>query len=72
MERWVHRKISRDNDAILAALEGGLQWHRRRHEREARGAAPIPPGTTPVAGTGVTPEAAASAVQPPMDATNEG
>jgi len=72
MERWVHRKISRDNDAILAALEGGLKWHRKRRAREARGAAAVPPGTTPVAGTGVTPEAAASAVQPPMDATNEG
>ena len=69
MERWVHEKISRDNDAILAALEGGLKWHQRRR---ARSAAPIPPGTTPAAGTGVTAEAAASATQPDMDATNEG
>jgi hypothetical protein len=72
LERWVHQKISRDNDAILAALEGGLKWHRKRREREARGAAPIPPGTTPVAGTGITAEAAASAMQPDADATNEG
>ena len=28
--------ISRDNDTILAALEGGLAWHRKRREREAR------------------------------------
>lgn len=33
LERPVHRRISRDNDAILAALEGGLRWHRRRKER---------------------------------------
>ena len=72
LERWVHQKISRDNDTILAALEGGLAWHRKRRERDARRATPIPPGTTPVAGTGVTAEAAASALQPPMDATNEG
>ncbi len=69
MERWVHGRISRDNDAILRALEGGLKWHRRRR---ARAAMPIAPGTTPVAGSGITPEAAASASQPPMDATDEG
>lgn len=33
LERWVHRRISRDNDTILAALEGGLRWHRKRRER---------------------------------------
>jgi hypothetical protein len=33
-ERAVHRSISRDNDAILAALNGGLRWHRKRRERE--------------------------------------
>jgi hypothetical protein len=33
LERAVHRRISRDNDEILAALEGGLRWHRRRRER---------------------------------------
>ncbi|GIU85554.1 MAG: hypothetical protein KatS3mg009_0069 [Acidimicrobiia bacterium] len=32
-ERRVHAAISRDNDAILAALEGGLAWHRRRRAR---------------------------------------
>jgi hypothetical protein len=37
LERWVHQRISRDNDAILAALEGGLRWHRRRRAREAGG-----------------------------------
>lgn len=33
LEGPVHRRISRDNDAILSALEGGLRWHRRRKER---------------------------------------
>ena len=35
LERWVHARISRDNDTILAALEGGLKWHRKRRAREA-------------------------------------
>jgi hypothetical protein len=35
LERWVHRKISRDNDEMIAALEGGLGWHRKRRAREA-------------------------------------
>jgi hypothetical protein len=39
MERWVHSRISRDNDTILAALEGGLKWHRKRRAREAAAAA---------------------------------
>ncbi|MBM3674854.1 MAG: polyketide cyclase / dehydrase and lipid transport family protein [Actinobacteria bacterium] len=34
LERWVHRRISKDNDTILAALEGGLRWHRKRRARE--------------------------------------
>ena len=33
LERRVHASISRDNDAILAALNGGLRWHRKRRER---------------------------------------
>ncbi|HEX5614475.1 MAG TPA: polyketide cyclase / dehydrase and lipid transport family protein, partial [Acidimicrobiia bacterium] len=32
-ERAVHRRISRDNDTILAALEGGIRWQRKRRER---------------------------------------
>ena len=32
LERWVHHRLSRDNDTILAALEGGVRWHRRRKE----------------------------------------
>lgn len=36
-ERGVHRRISRDNDAILAAIEGGIQWHRRRRARDPSG-----------------------------------
>lgn len=35
-ERRVHAAISRDNDAILAALEGGVRWHRKRRAREAQ------------------------------------
>ncbi len=35
LERWVHRRISRDNDEMIAALEGGLGWHRKRRAREA-------------------------------------
>jgi len=35
LERVVHRRISRDNDTILAAIEGGVRWHRRRRAREA-------------------------------------
>jgi hypothetical protein len=38
LERYVHQRISRDNDAILAALEGGINWHRKRREREAAAA----------------------------------
>ena len=34
-ERAVHNRLSRDNDSILAALEGGVRWHRRRKAREA-------------------------------------
>jgi hypothetical protein len=37
LERYVHHKISRDNDTILAAIEGGLRWHRKRRERENAG-----------------------------------
>jgi hypothetical protein len=35
LERYVHHFLSRDNDTILAALEGGLRWHRARRERAA-------------------------------------
>jgi hypothetical protein len=35
LERAVHRRLSRDNDGILAALEGGVRWHRRRKQRAA-------------------------------------
>ena len=35
LERAVHRRLSRDNDSILAALEGGVRWHRRRKQRQA-------------------------------------
>jgi hypothetical protein len=35
MERWVHHRISRDNDTILAAIEGGIRWMRRKHATES-------------------------------------
>jgi hypothetical protein len=35
-EKRVHASLSKDNDAILAALEGGLRWHRKRRERASR------------------------------------
>ncbi len=34
LERRVHQSISRDNDAILAALSGGVKYHRARRARE--------------------------------------
>jgi len=37
-EKRVHESLSRDNDTILAALNGGLAWHRRRKEKAARAA----------------------------------
>ena len=37
LERYVHRRLSRDNDTILAALEGGLAWHRRRRDAASGG-----------------------------------
>ena len=35
LEKAVHRRISRDNDAILAAIEGGIRWHQRRNANYA-------------------------------------
>ena len=35
LERAVHRRLSRDNDSRLAAIEGGVEWHRRPRAREA-------------------------------------
>ena len=32
-EKRVHQGISRDNDAILAAIQGGLRWHEKRRQR---------------------------------------
>jgi hypothetical protein len=26
----VHKRLSRDNDTLLAAIEGGIRWHRKR------------------------------------------
>jgi hypothetical protein len=34
-EKRVHDAISRDNDTILAALEGGVRWHRKSRASEA-------------------------------------
>ena len=35
LKRYVHDRISKDNNTILAALDGGLAWHRRRRARDA-------------------------------------
>lgn len=35
LERYVHHKISKDNDTILAAIEGGIRWMRRKREAES-------------------------------------
>ena len=36
-ERAVHQRLSKDNDTILAALEGGLRWHQSaRPVKQAR------------------------------------
>ena len=40
LERYVHEQISKDNDTILAALEGGIRWHRKRRAREAAARGP--------------------------------
>jgi len=42
LEKRVHEGLSRDNDTILAALNGGLAWHRRRRAKSEQ-AAPVPP-----------------------------
>jgi len=34
-EKRVHDYISRDNDTILAALQGGIRWHQKRKARLA-------------------------------------
>jgi hypothetical protein len=33
LERYVHNRLSRDNDTILSAIEGGIRWHRKRRAR---------------------------------------
>ena len=40
LERWIHKRLSRDNDSLLAAIEGGIRWHRKR-----RAADPTPTDT---------------------------
>jgi hypothetical protein len=42
MERWVHKKLSRNNDVMLQALERGLDWIRSQHQA---------PGTAPADAT---------------------
>jgi hypothetical protein len=34
LEKRVHAAISRDNDTILTALQGGIRWHQKRRARE--------------------------------------
>lgn len=55
LERAVHARISKDNDAILAALEGGVRWHRRR--RAGRRAGEPQPGQERRAGAAPRPGA---------------
>jgi hypothetical protein len=45
-EKRVHQSLSRDNDTILAALEGGVRWHQKRRAREATAAAETAAGDT--------------------------
>jgi hypothetical protein len=33
----VHKRLSRDNDTLLAAIEGGIRWHRKRRPRAEAG-----------------------------------
>jgi hypothetical protein len=37
LERYVHNRLSRDNDTLLAAIEGGIRWHRKRRGRADAG-----------------------------------
>src|SRR5919204_1039771 len=37
LERYVHHRLSRDNDSLLAAIEGGIRWHRKRRARAEAG-----------------------------------
>jgi hypothetical protein len=39
LERYVHKRLSRDNDTLLAAIEGGIRWHRKRRARTEAGTA---------------------------------
>jgi hypothetical protein len=38
LEKYVHQQISKDNDTLMHALEGGITWHRKRRAREAAAA----------------------------------
>jgi hypothetical protein len=35
LEKWVHEKISSDNDSFFNAINGGLEFHRARKARAA-------------------------------------
>ena len=41
LERWVHEKLSSDNDSFFAAINRGLEFHRTR---QAAAAVPAPAG----------------------------
>jgi len=34
-EKRVHASLSRDNDTILAAIQGGVRWHRKRKQQRS-------------------------------------
>jgi hypothetical protein len=37
MEKWVHEKISSDNDSFFKAINGGLEFHRARKAKAGAG-----------------------------------
>ncbi len=39
MEKWVHEKISSDNDSFFKAINGGLEFHRAWKAKTGAGAA---------------------------------
>ena len=62
-EKRVHEGLSRDNDTILAALNGGLAWHRRRKRRRRR---PRQPRGEPTSGRATSPPGPATPPEPPI------
>ena len=36
LEKWVHEKISSDNDSFFTAINAGLEFHRDRKAKASR------------------------------------